>query len=428
MAFPIRFRGSHAIQRPPTQAASPYVFALSPYNHTPDASPHTSRQIPIGRPSLHTVSADPPYDPQAPKIRLQSRRDQRVRSPQIPNQPCLTNSLNLRYSPANQAPTNSSKSHMPAMGVAPAPPALTSSRPWSYLHGGYAYIFTAMASGHISDETSVRLERIKRQSNSLKSPGGHGYGIAWAMRRRRRRRRLRRLEGDLDPCYVIGTKVPIMVRPKGRTCSRAIGPEGPITVKPKGLMSDGLAASRPEGQPASSGLIVEPEGSTAGNCVCDCTCPQPVSQQTGTEDRIRPVSGQRQRRRRRGSLRINLQPGLAEICGDRTLVSSNAGSIAWPVLIRPGLVCFILACSGLAWFGLFWSGLILSDAWPVQLVRGLILAGRIAGCDGVNVGVSASTSTSSGACDGVARWSRRGLRRDGLRVSRLCDCVAGVRA
>ena len=45
----------HAIPRPPhTRAASPYGIMVSPYNHTPDAFPHT-------------FSADPPYNPQAPK-------------------------------------------------------------------------------------------------------------------------------------------------------------------------------------------------------------------------------------------------------------------------------------------------------------------------------------------------------------------------
>ena len=45
----------HAIPRPPhAWAASPYGIAVSPYSHTPDAFPHT-------------FSADPPYNPQAPK-------------------------------------------------------------------------------------------------------------------------------------------------------------------------------------------------------------------------------------------------------------------------------------------------------------------------------------------------------------------------
>ena len=74
--------------------------------------------------------------------------------------------------------------------MAPAPSARTSSRacarpwsctrtsvPWSHLHG-HGHTCTAMASGHASAETSVRLAQIKRQSNSLKYPGGHGHGAA----------------------------------------------------------------------------------------------------------------------------------------------------------------------------------------------------------------------------------------------------------
>ena len=38
---PYVFAASHAIQRPPTQAISPYGIAVPPYGHTPDASPHT---------------------------------------------------------------------------------------------------------------------------------------------------------------------------------------------------------------------------------------------------------------------------------------------------------------------------------------------------------------------------------------------------
>ena len=45
-----------------------------------------------------------------------------------------------------------------------------------------------------------------------------------------------------------GGPAPVLVRPEGRTCSRAIGPEGPITVKPKGLTD--LKARRPDGKPA----------------------------------------------------------------------------------------------------------------------------------------------------------------------------------
>ena len=122
-------RLSHAILRPPTQAISPYVSAVPPYGHTLDASPHTFWQIPTGRPFSHTPRPIPhsqaisPYDPQASKIRLQIRRDQRsslhksptnpvkqtsrtcVTPPQTNPQPVPANSTrhSLRKSRASQA-------------------------------------------------------------------------------------------------------------------------------------------------------------------------------------------------------------------------------------------------------------------------------------------------------------------------------------
>ena len=149
----------HAIPRPPhTWAASPYGIAVSPYNHTPDAFPHTSHQIPIGWSSPHMVSADPPNNTaRSKKLILNSTRPADP-APQIPNQPCQADIQNLRHNPANQSPTGSSKSHMPATGGGvPSPPARTamvmrapsrarsltraSSRPCSHLH---AHTFTGM--------------------------------------------------------------------------------------------------------------------------------------------------------------------------------------------------------------------------------------------------------------------------------------------
>ena len=158
----------HAIPRPPhTWATSPYGIAVSPYNHTPDAFPHT-------------FSADPPYDPQALKIRLQIRRDQRVQFHK--SQPTLpANIQNLRYNPANQAPAKSSKCYRPATGGGGAVTSCTGMRipartvmrtlswarvrPWSYLHGyvhgyghartvthmhGHSHTFTGYAHGHVN--------------------------------------------------------------------------------------------------------------------------------------------------------------------------------------------------------------------------------------------------------------------------------------
>ena len=87
VAFPIRFRGlpcdstaSH------TQAIFPYGIVVSPYNYMPDAFPHTLHQISIGRPSPHTVSADPHTIHKLQKSDF-NFGETSVRSPQTPNQP-----------------------------------------------------------------------------------------------------------------------------------------------------------------------------------------------------------------------------------------------------------------------------------------------------------------------------------------------------
>ena len=100
-----------------------------------------------------------------------------------------------------------------------------------YIHG-YAHTHGASQ----PDETSVRLAQIKRQSNSLKcpaaashlrgstrptgllkTPGGHGYGIAWR-------------------CGVDAGVAATSRRQGGpaRLCDRAIGPKGPMIVGPEG--------------------------------------------------------------------------------------------------------------------------------------------------------------------------------------------------
>ena len=125
-----------------------------------------------------------------------------VRSPQISNQPCQANTLNLRYCQANQSPTGSSKSHALQSTQTkhrPVPANATDLRlvgavtSCTYGHGhtctdmrtvmvtrtpalacahlhGHVHTFTGYVHGHAFDETSVRLTQIKRQSNSLKCP------------------------------------------------------------------------------------------------------------------------------------------------------------------------------------------------------------------------------------------------------------------
>ena len=206
LSFPMRFHGL-----PHTWAASPYGIAVSPYNHTPDAFPHTSQQIPIGWSSPHMVSADPPNNTaRSKKLILNSTRPAGP-APQIPNQPCQANIQNLRYNPANQTPTSSSKSHMPATGGC----AVTSCT-YGHDHACTAMFMplrvmctAASTSGHASDETSVRLAQIQAPTQLTQVPCGcvthpriynptgtqNTWG-AWvwhrlAMRRRRRRQRRR---------------------------------------------------------------------------------------------------------------------------------------------------------------------------------------------------------------------------------------------
>ena len=148
VAFPICFRGSPCDSTAShTQAIFPYGIAVFPYGHTPDASPHTLRQIPIDQPFSHTAHQIPIARPsphtihKIQRIRSQTRRDQQVRSPQTQCHPVHANPTDLRGGGCRH---------------------LLHVRPWSRAHlHGHGHTFkgtrTAMASGHAFDETSVRL-------------------------------------------------------------------------------------------------------------------------------------------------------------------------------------------------------------------------------------------------------------------------------
>ena len=162
--LPIQADGPHAqaaphAHQPPSGNSQKAAKPASPHL----ADPHAPR-IPI-RATFPHVSTAPPCNLQAPKIPTLVSIRPTFPAPQVPNQPGPTNSPTPRARP--WACTRISV-------------------PWSYLHG-HARAFTAMvtslrldphASGHASAETSVRLWQIKRQPNSLKSPGGHGHGAA----------------------------------------------------------------------------------------------------------------------------------------------------------------------------------------------------------------------------------------------------------
>ena len=167
VAFPIRFRGSPCDSAAFHTGHFPIGFAALPYNHTPDASPHTSRQIPIGWPFSHSHGRSPIARP----------------SPHT-----IHNLLKVGLSfdetsgscPTNPQPTTSSRHPEPALHLrkpsagqfqqithtcewgAPSPPARkamvmrSSSRPWprahfqGHMHGhGHARTVTHMR-GHVN--------------------------------------------------------------------------------------------------------------------------------------------------------------------------------------------------------------------------------------------------------------------------------------
>ena len=216
----------------------PIGFAAPPYGHTPDAFPHTFWQIPIGRPFSHTPHQIPIGRPSPHTIHIIDKPagfhfdETSGSSSTNPNQPRQADIQNLRYNPANQKPTGSSKSHGYSLhkssagqvqqithacdwGVAPAPPA----RVCAYIYGhGHARIFISMRThsrarhrhscahqspGAFSDETSGSGSRGSSanpiHSNALKlryisadlqsnRPTQKPWG-AWARRRPATRRR-----------------------------------------------------------------------------------------------------------------------------------------------------------------------------------------------------------------------------------------------
>ena len=210
LSFPMRFRGL------PTHGPPPHTVSRFP--HTTTRLTHFSIRFPRIHHTIHKLQ----------RIRLQIRRDQRP-APQTPNQSCPTDTLNLRYSPANQAPAKSSKSHMPATGGG-------AGTTGAHIHG-HARTFTAMFTpaqmcaylhGH---GIRARLRRDQRPALAnqaptqlTQTPTSNDWG-AWvwhrlAMRRRRRRQRRRqrrRRQGRGRCVCVIGPKGPIVVRPEGRT-------------------------------------------------------------------------------------------------------------------------------------------------------------------------------------------------------------------
>ena len=230
----------------PTSLGSPY----EPCSHMFPRIPHATHKI--------------------QRIRPQIRRDQRP-APQIKRRPAPTDSTDLRRGWRRhllhvcvhlhvRALLHGYARTCTAMGIPARPwPYPNGTVPWSHTHGMPSFRssrfraqsrrdqrpvsanpqpvwsrkFTGPATGLRKPTHPTRLLRFHRPT-----PGGH-VRHRFAMRRRQRRR-------------CVGVDV------RGAStcmCDRAIGPKGPIMVRPEGR-TDGT----PEGQPASSGLIIELSG------------------------------------------------------------------------------------------------------------------------------------------------------------------------
>ena len=106
------------------------------------------------------------------------------------------------------------------------------------------YTCTAMAASYASqlDETSGRSTQTYAPDRLTQIPCADEGGMGVSVRHRFAMRRRRRCDVDDSGASTC-------------MCDRAIGPKGPIMVRPEGR-TDGT----PEGQPASSGLIIELSG------------------------------------------------------------------------------------------------------------------------------------------------------------------------
>ena len=135
----------------------------STYGHTPDAFPHTFWQIPIGRPSPHTIYK---------LFKIGFSFDETSGSSSTnPNQPRQANILDLRYTSANQAPASSSKSHIPASG---GHRHLLHVRPWScaHLHGhGHALTFKGTCTAMVMRARSFTCTAIVIHARPRQRPG-----------------------------------------------------------------------------------------------------------------------------------------------------------------------------------------------------------------------------------------------------------------
>ena len=280
--------------------ADPHRPAIFPYT-TPDphsqATPHTIHIIdkPAGFHFYETSvrSLQIPTNPvkQTPWTCVTVRQTKR--------QPVQANATDLRVGGAVTSCTGMRIPARTAMVMRAPSRALSLtraySRPCSYLYGLCARprqrpgtLLTRPAYGsHKSSANPVHSSALRLRNtsadqaptNQLKTPGGHGHGV--------------NDDGVAATSATSGgPSTCVIVRPEGRTDSRAIGPGGPITVKPKGLTD--LKARQvvgPDGPTiwhASSGLVRFNDGPPDGGPLCMAIlCIQTASQQTGT---IKPAA------------------------------------------------------------------------------------------------------------------------------------------
>ena len=166
--------------------------------------------------------------------------------------------------------------------MAPAPPACAylHVRPWSYLHGGMrvssrawsltctAMVILARVCAHLHGYTCTAMARKPTRRDQRPAPQipnqprqANTLNLRYTSRQIQASNpthpnsNVQRLGGmgvndGVDAAATSTTTT-------GGGCTYAIGPKGPMIVRPEGR-TDGT----PEGQPASSGLIVEPKGST----------------------------------------------------------------------------------------------------------------------------------------------------------------------
>ena len=134
------------------------------------------------------------------------------------------------------------------------------SRPWLYLHA-HARVPLSHLHGHAHTGTYTRTVMLISLRAHLRRDQRGRLTQTYAFYQ------LTQIPTSNDWGAWASTPASTSTSGGGGAAACMIGPKGPIMVRPEGRTDD-----PPEGQPASSGLIVEPEGSTACWCVSTTAC------------------------------------------------------------------------------------------------------------------------------------------------------------